>query len=161
MRNNHQIRVMLLSLTALIMVACSSEDYNFTTGNILVSPNSSSQATAQNPAKSSAGHPATVTIWQRASYENPDGSKYECEPQATVTLTTDAQVVKVKNLSELTTMTQTSTQTKKGQNPVIHETVQTFSLGGQKLTFTLSYEVYTYTNSDNQQVEMPRRISTA
>lgn len=153
MRNNHQIRIMLLSLTVLLMAACGSEDYNFTTGDMLVSPGSSSPATAQNPAKSSAGYPATVTIWQRASYDDPDDSTYEY--QATVTLTTDAQVVKVKNLKELTTMTQTSTQTKKGQNPVIHETVQTFSLGGQKLTFTLSYEVYSYTNSDNRQVEMP------
>ena len=79
-----------------------------------------------------------------------------------VTLTTDKQEVRVKNLTELTMISQQSNQTQKGQNPVTHLTTQTFNIGGQTLTFDLSHEVYTYTTSTKQQVEMPYlRLSAA
>ena len=152
-------RLLFLVLTTCLLMACSSDDKTEpvklpTTGDITVSK-SGDTATPENPAKSEAGKPATVTLSQKASYKDPDGSVYSCEPKATVTLTTKEPTVKAKSLAELTTIQQNTTQMQKGQNPVTHQTTQTFTLGGQTLTFDLSHEVYTYTASTNQQVEMP------
>ena len=148
-----------LALTLFLMTACSSGSDDSTpivptTGTITVSQ-SGSTATPQNPAKSSAGTPAAVTLSQKSSYNDPDGSVYTCEPKATVTLTTKESQVKAKSFAELTTIQQNISQTQQGQNPVTYQTTQTFTLGGQTLTFDLSHEVYTYTTSTKQQVEMP------
>lgn len=148
-----------LALTLFFMTACSSGSDDSTpivptTGTITVSQ-SGSTATPQNPAKSSAGTPAAVTLSQKSSYNDPDGSVYTCEPKATVTLTTKESQVKAKSFAELTTIQQNISQTQQGQNPVTYQTTQTFTLGGQTLTFDLSHEVYTYTTSTKQQVEMP------
>jgi len=148
-----------LALTLFFMTACSSGSDDSTpivptTGTMTVSQ-SGSTATPQNPAKSSAGTPAAVTLSQKSSYNDPDGSVYTCEPKATVTLTTKEPQVKAKSFAELTTIQQNISQTQQGQNPVTYQTTQTFTLGGQTLTFELSHEVYTYTTSTKQQVEMP------
>ena len=154
------IKFQITFLLAMFLVACSSGDVSSEspktppTGNITVSK-SGDTATPQNPAKSEAGSPATVTLSQKASYDDPDGSVYTCEPKAIVTLNTSEQQVKAKSLAELTTIQQNISQTQQGQNPVTHQTTQTFTLGGQKLTFDLSHQVYTYTTSTKQQVEMP------
>ena len=148
-----------LALTLFLMTSCSSGSDDSTpivptTGTMTVSQ-SGSTATPQNPAKSSAGTPAAVTLSQKSSYNDPDGSVYTCEPKATVTLTTKEPQVKAKSFAELTTVQQNISQTQQGQNPVTYQTTQTFTLGGQTLTFDLSHEVYTYTTSTKQQVEMP------
>lgn len=148
-----------LALTLFFMTACSSGSDDSTpivptTGTMTVSQ-SGSTATPQNPAKSSAGTPAAVTLSQKSSYNDPDGSVYTCEPKATVTLTTKESQVKAKSFAELTTIQQNISQTQQGQNPVTYQTTQTFTLGGQTLTFELCHEVYTYTTSTKQQVEMP------
>ena len=148
-----------LALTLFLMTSCSSGSDDSTpivptTGTMTVSQ-SGSTATPQNPAKSSAGTPAAVTLSQKSSYNDPDGSVYTCEPKATVTLTTKEPQVKAKSFAELTTIQQNISQTQQGQNPVTYQTTQTFTLGGQTLTFDLSHEVYTYTTSTKQQVEMP------
>ena len=154
------IKFQITFLLAMFLVACSSGDVSSEspktppTGNITVSK-SGDTATPQNPAKSEAGSPATVTLSQKASYNDPDGSVYTCEPKAIVTLNTSEQQVKAKSLAELTTIQQNISQTQQGQNPVTHQTTQTFTLGGQTLTFDLSHQVYTYTTSTKQQVEMP------
>ena len=152
-------RLLFLVLTTCLLMACSSDDKTEpvklpTTGDITVSK-SGDTATPQNPAKSEAGKPATVTLLQKASYKDPNGSVYNCEPKSVVTLTTKEQQVKAKSLAELTTIQQNTNQTQTGKNPVTHQTTQIFTLGGQTLTFDLSHEVYTYTTSTNQQIEMP------
>ena len=158
------IKFQITFLLAMFLVACSSGGDSSespkdspktpTTGDITVTK-SGDTATPQSPAKSEAGSPATVTLSQKASYNDPDGSVYTCEPKAIVTLNTSEQQVKAKSLAELTTIQQNISQTQQGQNPVTHQTTQTFTLGGQKLTFDLSHQVYTYTTSTKQQVEMP------
>lgn len=115
-------RLLFLVLTTCLLMACSSDDKTEpvklpTTGDITVSM-SGDMATPQNPAKSEAGKPATVTLSQKASYKDPNGSVYNCEPKAVVTLTTKEQKVKAKSLAELTTIQQNTNQTKSGQNPV-------------------------------------------
>lgn len=95
-------------------MACSSDENTEpvklpTTGDITVSK-SGDMATPENPAKSEAGKPATITLSQKASYKDPDGSVYSCEPKATVTLTTKEPIVKAKSLAELTTIQQNTTQ---------------------------------------------------
>ena len=79
----HYFRTLsFLALTLFFMTACSDDSTPKipTTGTMTISQ-SGSTATPQNPAKSSAGTPAAVTLSQKSSYNDPDGSVYTLNPK--------------------------------------------------------------------------------
>jgi uncharacterized protein YaiE (UPF0345 family) len=112
---------------------------------------------ASNPAVATTSEPLEMTISQTSSYTDPDGTVYECEPRAEIVLKADVDTVFVKDIQSLTVVSGNAvvTNSVNGVNPVTHSTKQTFSIGGQTVEFDLAYEVYTYQNSKEQNVEMP------
>jgi hypothetical protein len=153
-------KYLLLTLTAcFVFCACSSDDESEpivepTTGTVTITQGGG-QATVQQPAVANAGQPAEVTLSQRATYNDVNGTTYTCEPKATVSLTIKADTVRAKSLADLLSTTQTTDQSQNGQSPVTHRTEQTFTIGGQTAKFLLEHEVYTYTTSQKTNIEMP------
>ena len=112
---------------------------------------------ATNPAVATTGEPLEMTISQTSSYTDPDGTVYKCEPKAEIVLKANIDTVFVKDIKSLTVVSGDAvvTNSVNGDNPVTHSTKQTFNIGGQTVDFDLFYEVYTYHNSKEQNVEMP------
>lgn len=100
---------------------------------------------------------AEVVISQKSSYTDPNGQVYTCEPKASISLAATADTVYAKDIKTLTTLNGSPrVQTEQsGTNPVKKTTFQAFSIGGQEIQFDLAHEVYTYTNSKQQKIEMP------
>lgn len=118
--------------------------------------------TASSPAVATAQTPAQIDLSQKSTYNDPDGSTYECEPHASVKLSAANAAIDANSIAELTTIKESSSTTAEGTNPVTKHTVQTFTIGKQTITFDLQHEVYTHTDSHNRTVEMPYlRLSNA
>lgn len=103
------------------------------------------------------GEPLNMTISQKSSYTDSNGKVFSCEPKATISLKVVADTVHVKDLTVLTSVKQKgnpSTSTN-GTNPAQTKIAQVFEVAGQDVTFDLGYEVYRYTNTSNQTIEMP------
>lgn len=160
-------KLLLLPLFAMIMAGCGEDTTNETTPPVPEGPveepatgsmtftTSGGEATAEHPATATAGHPAEIKLSQQCNYNDLDGSTYRCEPKAIVRMTAEKDTVRAKTLAELTNIQQTIQQSQTGVNPVTYQTEQTFSVGGQTITFDLSHEVYTYTTSLKTQIQMP------
>ena len=94
---------------------------------------------------------------QTSTYTDINGSKFTCNPQATITIQASQDTLYVKDLQTLVTVnTPTDAQrSTSGDNPVAHRAVQTFDVGGQVITFDMMHEVYTYVNLVGTTIEMP------
>lgn len=118
---------------------------------------SGSGTTPEAPAVATSDEGVNMTISQKSSYKDPNGTTYTCEPKATITLSADLDTVRAKDIETLTKVIGTPKVTtgNTGANPVNYTINQIFNVGGQNVTFNLGYEVYTHTNSKNQKIEMP------
>lgn len=98
-----------------------------------------------------------LVISQKSSYTDPNGKVYTCEPKASIALEATLDTVYAKDIKALTTLNGTpKAQTgQSGSNPVKKTTQQVFSIGEQNIIFDLAHEIYTYTNSKQQKIEMP------
>ena len=111
----------------------------------------------EEPAVATVSEPLEMSIIQSSSYNDPDGTVYECEPKAEIVLRASVDTVFVKDIRSLINVSDDADvkTSKEGENPVKHLTKQSFDIGGQIVEFDLSYEVYTYVNSQKQNIEMP------
>lgn len=120
-------------------------------------PSGSGDGSSSSPAVVRSGETLSMAISQRSSYTDPDGTVFTCEPKAVIQLSAKADTVYAKDIESLTKAGEApevrSSQT--GTSPVCNKTVQTFSIGGQHVVFDLSHEVYTYTSSTKERIEMP------
>lgn len=108
------------------------------------------------PAVVQTGDTLNMTISQRSTYKDPDGSVMTCEPKATIRLFASHDTIRVKDLKTLVSLSEkSSSTTQSGTAPVVNRTAQTFDVGGQEVVFDLGYEVYSLTNSEGETVEMP------
>lgn len=164
-------RLMLICITAMMCVGisgCSDSDEpdtstpdtpSKTKGDVEFSinlPSGSGAATATSPAVVNKGDTLSLTISQKSSYTDPDGSVFSCEPKAAISLFAKVDTVYAKDLAALTQVKGTDVKINRtGSSPVVNQTVQTFEIGGQSVVFDLSHEVYTYINSEQESVEMP------
>lgn len=98
-----------------------------------------------------------LVISQKSSYTDPNGKVYTCEPKASIALEASMDTVYAKDIKALTTINgNPKAQTgQSGSNPVKKTTQQVFSIGEQDIFFDLAHEIYTYTNSKQQKIEMP------
>ena len=98
-----------------------------------------------------------LVISQKSSYTDPNGKVYTCEPKASIALEASLDTVYAKDIKALTTINgNPKAQTgQSGSNPVKKTTQQVFSIGEQDIFFDLAHEIYTYTNSKQQKIEMP------
>lgn len=114
------------------------------------------EATPDNPAKASDGHPATITLTQKSTYEDPDGTTYTCEPKASITMTVTGNTVRAHSLADLLALATTAdTHGTTGSNPAVVSSRQQYGVGTVGVTFDLKHEVYTHRNSRGTNIEMP------
>ena len=97
-----------------------------------------------------------LSISQQSRYTDTDGTVFECEPAATITLSTKVDTVYAEDLQQLTAVLEPKVKSSSdGGNPTHYSVTQEFPIGGQSVVFDLSYEVYEYTTVSGKIVEMP------
>lgn len=113
--------------------------------------------TAESPVEVTEEEPLNVVVTQESSYTDPNGTVYTCEPKASVEVFAVEGRVYAENVEALTKISENVevSTTESGENPVLYSTKQVFTIGGQKVVFDLSHEVYTYINSKDKEIEMP------
>lgn len=97
-----------------------------------------------------------MIISQKSRYTDSEGTTFECEPRAAITVSADLDTVFVETLAGLTDIVgnpEVDTSTA-GDAPAVHRVNQKFTIGTQSVHFGLSYEVYTYDTADGR-IEMP------
>lgn len=164
MRKIQLIIAIVSSILLITLGACSKDSENVpdepkqVNGDVIYSISTNKgtgKGTADDPAVATASEDVDMTLSQKSSYEDPNGTIYTCEPEATINLTVKEETVYAKTLSELLSIKESSSINIAGTNPVAKQTLQTFTMGGQTVTFDLRHEIYTYVNSKKQSVEMP------
>lgn len=112
---------------------------------------------ADTPFEVSGTDPVSVTIVQKSSYTDPDGSVFTCEPKAHINIQAKVDTVFAKDINYLTTLINSTIENseQKNVNFVEKGLNQKFEIGGQEINIDLDYEVYTYTNSKSKAIEMP------
>lgn len=101
--------------------------------------------------------PVCVSITQKSSYTDPDGSVFTCEPKAHFNIQATVDTVYAQSIQDLTQIlnSQKDISDSKQNNRAEKNITQKFEIGGQVIHFDLGYEVYTYTNSKSETIEMP------
>ncbi|MCH5312464.1 MAG: hypothetical protein J1E57_11015 [Prevotella sp.] len=120
-------------------------------------PGDGGEGTVSSPIVVGMGESLDMKIRQQNSYTATDGTVHTCEPVATIALHAESDTITARDLQELlrvgdTAGTNTSTS---GSNPLRSSTHQTFTVGGQRIVFDLSHEIFSITNSAGNAVEMP------
>lgn len=98
-----------------------------------------------------------LVIRQKSRYTDIDGSTFEREPLATINASLGKDVVYAESLDQLTSLAGEAevNTSEEGDNPVRHEIMQAYELGGMPIDFALGYEVYPYTTQAGETIEMP------
>ncbi|MBQ6208769.1 MAG: hypothetical protein IJK42_03205 [Prevotella sp.] len=133
-----------------------------TDGTITIT-NAGNEGTPENPAIATAGHPATITLSQKSTYQEPDGSTFTCQPQASIHMTVDRDTVRAKTLADLLKLKlTTNNNATTGENPSVVSKVQDYNVGDLTVSFDIKHEVYTHRNTKGKDIEMPYlRLSSA
>lgn len=120
-------------------------------------PEGNGSGTVDSPAEVQKGETLDMTISQKSSYTDPDGTVFTCEPKAEIVLFAKLDTVVAKDIASLTKVKDGADikSNTDGTTPVRHQTTQTFEIGGQNIVFDLSHEIYTYVNSMRDKIEMP------
>ena len=103
------------------------------------------------------GNSASVTLSQKSSFTDFDGSIFKCEPKATATISVPFDTLYVKDASELTYVNPKATAktSEKGKNPTTTTTSVTYKIaGGKTIDFGLDYETYNYKMKSGKTIEM-------
>ncbi len=114
-------------------------------------------ATAEHPAVVTADSPANLSMSLTSTYTDPDGSTFAADVKATVQLTTQDTTVSAASIDDLLRISQKigeDTSTTQGETTTV-TTPQTFTIGGQTITFALSREMILHKNSRGETVTMP------
>ncbi|MBQ5784880.1 MAG: hypothetical protein IIW00_00265, partial [Alistipes sp.] len=108
--------------------------------------------TAESPAQVTEEEPLYVVVSQESSYTLPNGKVYTCKPKASISVVALEKRVYAEDIEALTKISEDIevTKTTSGDKPVVYSTNQVFTIGGQKVVFDLSHEVYTYVNSQDK-----------
>lgn len=103
------------------------------------------------------GNTYCMTVSQRSTYKDPDGSVITREPKANISLKAKLDTLYVKDIKTLTSVDDKPQveSSSSGNSPLRNQTLQTFNIGGQEITFDLGYEIYKIVNSANKTIEMP------
>lgn len=161
--------VVIAAMTLLVAISCSTDEPNVpdppkpdvtdTKGNISfnLTNDGDGSGSQSSPAVCHGTDPLHFTISQTSTYTDPNGSVYSCSPSATISLSARQDTLTVQDLQTLVTVNSSpdAQKTTTGNNPVKHNKVQTFDVGGQVITFDMMYEVYSHVNSAGTTIEMP------
>lgn len=162
------VQICISALVVYALVACSSEegddpippkqeeptaDISFSIGGAGGEGNGSSSS----PAVAEKGDTLNLTISQKSSYTDSDGSVTTVEPKATISLFAKLDTLYAKDIKTLVSLNETPNlkTTQSGTEPLLYQTIQKFDVGGQEITFDFGYEIYSLTNLAGKKVEMP------
>lgn len=131
-----------------------------TTGDVSVTIDtggSTGSGSSSSPIVVEKGKTLDMVISQKSSYTDPDGSVITREPKANISLKAKLDTLCVKDIKTLTSVNGNPKveSSSSGNSPLRNKTLQTFSVGGQEITFDLGYEIYKIVNSANKTIEMP------
>ncbi len=158
--------IALLMLAMTMSCGSNNEDESQvpdkTDGTITIT-NAGNEGTPENPAIATAGHPATITLSQKSTYQEPDGSTFTCQPRASIHMTVDKDTVRAKTLADLLKLKlTTNNNATTGENPSVVSKVQDYNVGDLTVSFDIKHEVYTHRNTKGKDIEMPYlRLSSA
>lgn len=160
-----QTLLYVLSGAVFLLCSCTSDDPESVpssssgSGEVsfeLVTEGGSGSGSSSSPFEVAMGETFGLSISQQSRYTDTDGTVFECEPAATITLSMQADTVYAENLQQLTATSEPKVESSsQGESPVRYAVTQVFPIGGQSVVFDLSYEVYEYTTVSGKIVEMP------
>lgn len=163
MRKHYSLCIYLLAaLLCGITVACDEDittptDYP-TEGDIhFVLSAGGDSIGAGTPLAVAQGDTLSMTISQKSSYTDPDGTVFTCEPKATIELYATVDTIYAKDIETLLNINENTevTTAHSGSNPVLYTINQKFMIGEQEVVFDLGHEVYSHVNSLSDVIEMP------
>lgn len=160
-----QTLLYVLSGAVFLLCSCTSDDPDSVpsassgSGEVsfeLVTEGGSGSGSSSSPFEVAMGETFELSISQQSRYTDTDGTVFECEPAATITLSMQADTVYAENLQQLTATSEPKVESSsQGESPVRYAVTQVFPIGGQSVAFDLSYEVYEYTTVSGKTIEMP------
>lgn len=160
-----QTLLYVLSGAVFLLCSCTSDDPDSVpsassgSGEVsfeLVTEGGSGSGSSSSPFEVAMGETFELSISQQSRYTDTDGTVFECEPAATIALSTKVDTVYAEDLQQLTAVLEPKVKSSSdGGNPTHYSVTQEFPIGGQSVVFDLSYEVYEYTTVSGKSVEMP------
>ena len=160
-----QTLLYVLSGAVFLLCSCTSDDPDSVpsassgSGEVsfeLVTEGGSGSGSSFSPFEVAMGETFELSISQQSRYTDIDGTVFECEPAATIALSTKVDTVYAEDLQQLTAVLEPEVKSSSdGGNPTHYSVTQEFPIGGQSVVFDLSYEVYEYTTVSGKSVEMP------
>lgn len=160
-----QTLLYVLSGAVFLLCSCTSDDPESVpssssgSGEVsfeLVTEGGSGSGSSSSPFEVAMGETFGLSISQQSRYTDTDGTVFECEPTAGISLSTTADTVYAEDLQQLTAVLEPKVKSSSdGGNPTHYSVTQEFPIGGQSVVFDLSYEVYEYTTVSGKRVEMP------
>lgn len=160
-----QTLLYVLSGAVFLLCSCTSDDPDSVpsassgSGEVsfeLVTEGGSGSGSSSSPFEVAMGETFGLSISQQSRYTDTDGTVFECEPTAGISLSTTADTVYAEDLQQLTAVLEPKVKSSSdGGNPTHYSVTQEFPIGGQSVAFDLSYEVYEYTTVSGKTIEMP------
>jgi len=114
-------------------------------------------ASISSPFVANPGEVMSLLFKQNSEYTDAYGNLLSCEPEARISLSaeTDTLYVQAKENLEGVPASQNFVFNPSGENPLLYSATQRFELGTQHLQLEMSYEIYTATDVENNEIEMP------
>lgn len=114
-------------------------------------------ASTFSPFVANPGEVMSLLFKQNSEYTDAYGNLLSCEPEARISLSaeTDTLYVQAKEDLEGVPASQNFVFNPSGENPLLYSATQRFELGTQHLQLEMSYEIYTATDVENNEIEMP------
>lgn len=114
-------------------------------------------ASISSPFVANPGEVMSLLFKQNSDYTDAYGNLLSCEPEARISLSaeTDTLYVQAKEDLEGVPASQNFVFNPSGENPLLYSATQWFELGTQHLQLEMSYEIYTATDVENNEIEMP------
>lgn len=114
-------------------------------------------ASTSSPFVANPGETMGLLFKQNSEYTDAYGNLLSCEPEARISLSaeTDTLYVQAKEDLEGVPASQNFVFNPSGENPLLYFATQRFELGTQHLQLEMSYEIYTATDVENNEIEMP------
>ncbi|MDO4319310.1 MAG: hypothetical protein Q4C34_01925 [Bacteroidales bacterium] len=161
------VSVYLLAFALCVLSACSNDEPkpgpepdSPKTGDVAFTvdiPGGSGAGTVSSPLAVTPDEPLALTVSQKSTYNDPDGSVISREPEATIAVKVMHDTVHARTLDELRQPGDASDVStgRNGTMPVRHTIGQKIAVGGQEISLDMAYDVFTITNSVGDKVEMP------
>lgn len=114
-------------------------------------------ASTSSPFVANPGEVMSLLFKQNSEYTDAYGNLLSCEPEARISLSTETDTLYVQTKEDLEGVpaSQNFVFNPSGENPLLYSATQRFELGTQHLQLEMSYEIYTATDVENNEIEMP------